>query len=238
MGMIDRYKKKGGFIQLLNLIETSSKTKQEQFLNLIAQESPAWETEIRKKQLNIEKIFSWDKEYLVEVITRIQPLTIAVSLRHFDDIKKEKILTVLSQGEKRKIQSLIEETNPSPAEILTCLNKIIIEVRGLIQQGIIKLEKVDPELVIPENIEDLISQKSQPNYIQFESNQNSDKNSSNDEEVKLDFSGANRTEKYDSSKEEIDFLKKKVNSLVQENSQLKTENSILKNKLEQIRKIA
>ena len=44
--MIDRYKKKGGFIQLLNLLETSSKAKQDQFLGLISQESKIWESEL------------------------------------------------------------------------------------------------------------------------------------------------------------------------------------------------
>lgn len=60
MGMLDRYKKKGGFVQLLQLIETSPSKKQEQFLGLIAEESPAWEDTLRKKILTIDKVYSWD----------------------------------------------------------------------------------------------------------------------------------------------------------------------------------
>lgn len=38
MGMLDRYKKKGGFNQLLQLLETSPSAKREQFLSLIGGE--------------------------------------------------------------------------------------------------------------------------------------------------------------------------------------------------------
>lgn len=77
MGMLDRYKKKGGFTQLLQLIETSGKAKQEQFLAIVAQESPAWETEIRKKTLTLDKVMTWNPTYLSEIFSRIQILTLA-----------------------------------------------------------------------------------------------------------------------------------------------------------------
>ena len=74
MGMLDRYKKKGGFIQLLQLIETSNKQKQEQFLGIVAQESVIWEAEIRRKSLTLEKMLKWNATYLAEIFSRIQTL--------------------------------------------------------------------------------------------------------------------------------------------------------------------
>lgn len=151
----------------------------------------------------------------------------------------------MSQSEKRKIQNLVSETNPNQAEIATCISKIITEVRSLIQQGIIKLEKVDPEIAIPENIEELLNQKSQLNFINYDTTtKTDDKKESNEvSESGLDFSGFDKKksqeEKVDAgSKEELDFLKRKVNTLVQENSHLKQELAVLRNKLEQIKKIA
>ncbi len=244
MGMLDRYKKKGGFVQLLNLLETSSKTKQDQFLNLIHQENPHWEEALKKRILNIEKVMSWDKETLSEIITRVQPLTLTVALRHFSEEKRDTILNALSQSEKRKIQNLVSETNPNPAEIATCISKIISEVRTLIQQGIVKLEKVDPEISIPENIEEQLNQKSQLNFINYDTTPaaESKKESAENGETTLDFSGFDKKkveEKADSgSKDELEFLKRKVNTLVQENSHLKQELAVLRNKLEQIKKIA
>ena len=66
MSMIDRYRKKGGFVQLLNLIETMGKDKQEKFLKMIGDESPNWSVEIRKRLLSIDKILSWNPSYLAE----------------------------------------------------------------------------------------------------------------------------------------------------------------------------
>tara|TARA_B110001454_G_scaffold171291_1_gene162067 strand:+ start:97917 stop:98645 length:729 start_codon:yes stop_codon:yes gene_type:complete len=242
MGMLDRYKKKGGFIQLLNLLETSSKAKQEQFLTLISQENVNWEMELKKRVLTVDKIVEWPREPLSEIISRIQPLTLAVALRKFEVPKREEILAVLSQSDKRKILSLIDETNPNPAEIATCLSKIVMEVRGLIQQGIIKLEKFNPDMAVPENIEDLINQRGST-VISLVEQTPSSAASSDNSETTLDFSGANNrassgSDKLDTLKEENDFLKKKVNQLTQEATTLRIENSVLKNKLEQIKKIA
>ncbi|MBL7542887.1 MAG: hypothetical protein JNL11_03680 [Bdellovibrionaceae bacterium] len=248
MGMLDRYKKKGGFVQLLNLLETSSKAKQEQFLTLISQENVNWEMELKKRVLTVDKIIEWPREPLNEIISRIQPLTLAVALRKFEPPKRDEILNVLSQSEKRKILSLIDETTPNAAEIATCLSKIVTEVRGLIQQGIIKLEKFNPDMAVPENIEELINQKTEghsiPTSVDAMSATNSTPTVDGEAEVKLDFSGANnrkeaaKNDKLEALKEENDFLKKKVNQLTQESTTLKIENSVLKNKLDQIKKIA
>ena len=242
MGMLDRYKKKGGFIQLLNLLETSSKAKQEQFLTLISQENVNWEMELKKRVLTVDKIVEWPREPLSEIISRIQPLTLAVALRKFEGPKRDEILAVLSQSDKRKILSLIDETNPNPAEIATCLSKIVVEVRGLIQQGIIKLEKFNPDMAVPENMEELINQKGSSGIALVETSSSSTSNN-DDSETKLDFSGASNrastgNDKLDTLKDENDFLKKKVNQLTQETTTLRIENSVLKNKLEQIKKIA
>lgn len=241
MGMLDRYKKKGGFVQLLNLLETASKSKQEQFLTLISQENVNWEMELKKRVLTVDKIIEWPREPLSEIISRIQPLTLAVALRKFEGPKREEILAVLSQSDKRKILSLIDETNPNPAEIATCLSKIVVEVRGLIQQGIIKLEKFNPDMAVPENMEELINQKGSGTSLVESSPSPSSSNDAS--ESTLDFSGANNrastgNDKLDTLKDENDFLKKKVNQLSQEATTLRIENSVLKNKLEQIKKIA
>lgn len=242
--MLDRYKKKGGFIQLLNLLETSSKAKQEQFLTLISQESTIWESELKKRLLSVDKIVEWPREPLSEIISRIQPLTLAVALRHFDHAKKEEITNVLSQSDKRKILNLVDETNPNTAEISTCLHKIVVETRALIQQGTIKLEKFNPDLVVPENIEELINQKHLGLSTDLDSKPASGgktesiESHSEDGEVKLDFSGGSKRQETGRDKDETDFLKRKVNQLTQEIAAIKTENSILKSKLEQIKKIA
>jgi hypothetical protein len=235
MGMLDRYKKKGGFVQLLQLIETSPSKKQEQFLGLIAEESPAWEDTLRKKILTIDKVYSWDAQFLVEIFSRLQPLTLANALKGNPEDQVSILLSCLPPISKRKIQDLMAESNPSPAEKATCMMKIVTEVRGFAAQGIIKIDKIDPELSIPENIEELLSTSIISAMI-TESDRRKAEAPANvmiggaAEESAPVASGANS--------QDVEFLKRKANQLLSEVNALKHENAVLKDKLAQIKRIA
>lgn len=228
MPMLDRYKKKGGFNQLLQLIETSGKTKQDQFLALIAQESPVWEDTLRKKWITLEKVLAWNPVYLSEIFSRIQILTLASAFHGFPEEKLNIILNAITSTDQRKFQMTLQEINPNPAEKATSQMKILSETRALIAKGVIKLDKLDPDLVIPENIEEKLSEAG---YQLTVSAPPSDVTTELRFDTKVDA-------KADTSKEEIDFLRKKVNQLVNENNLLKHELSVLRNKIEQIKKIA
>lgn len=226
--MLDRYKKKGGFVQLLQLIETSNKAKQDQFLSLIAQESPVWEETLRKKWITIDKILNWNPVYLSEIFSRIQILTLASAFQGFSDDKLAIVLKAITATDLRKFQMTLQEINPNPAEKVTSQMKILSETRALIAKGIIKLEKLDQELMIPENIEEKLAESGYSTTVNAQPVQ---------AEKELNFDGKSDS-KIDSSKEEIDFLRKKVNQLVNENNLLKHELSVFRNKIEQIKKIA
>lgn len=232
MGMLDRYKKKGGFMQLLQLIETSGKQKQEQFLGLIGQESPIWEETIRKKTLNLERVLGWNEAYLAEVFSRIQTLTLASAFHGYPEEKVAIVFKAISSTEQRRFQMTMQEINPTPAEKATSQMKILSETRSMIAQGIIKLDKVDPELMIPENIEEKLAEAGYSSVVNAAP-------TTSEKELRFDkVEFKSDSPKSDTSKEEIDFLKKKVNQLVNENNMLKHELSVVRNKLEQIRKIA
>jgi hypothetical protein len=247
MGMLDRYKKKGGFIQLLNLIETSGKTKQDQFLGLIAQESKAWEEGIKKYMLNFDRIMGWEPQFRAEILTRVQPMTVAAALHGTEPAKLQTIISCLGTGDQRKIMQAMSEKVPTPAEKSTCIVKILTETRGFCKDGTIKLEKVDPELAVPENIEELLAQNpggvsSAPSLSAVSSDSSAPSGDlvfpefdAKGKMVKptptMEFKGGNHTE-------EIDFLKKKVNQLTQEINHLKHDLKVAHGKLEQIKKIA
>jgi hypothetical protein len=235
MGMLDRYKKKGGFFQLLQLIETSPSKKQEQFLSLIAGESPVWEEAIRNKMISIDRVYSWESQYLVEVFSRLQPLTLATAIHGKTSEEVDKLLSCLPPISRRKITDMIAEANPSSAEKATCVMKILNEVRGFSSQGIIKFEKVDPDLHIPENIEEILGNTSGgSSVLNFEMPSSEPKShgahGSSAGEPAAASGGPNN--------QEIEFLKRKVNQLVSEVNAVKHENSVLKDKLSQIKKIA
>jgi hypothetical protein len=252
MGMLDRYKKKGGFIQLLQLIETSGKVKQDQFLGLIAQESPAWEEHIRKKIITLDKILGWNAVYLSEIFSRLQLLTLASAFHGLSDDKVNLVLKAISSTDLRKFQITMQEINPTPAEKMTSQMKILTETRALISQGILKLDKIDPELIVHESIEEKLSE-SNFSSLQTINNEKSSplqgnflSNGSSQSDSKIELKESQKTsEKNDlksssseANKEDVEFLRKKVNQLVKDNNMLKHEVSVLKNKLEQIRRIA
>jgi hypothetical protein len=229
MGMLDRYKKKGGFFQLLQLLETSPTTKREQFLTLIAGESPVWEEALRKRILTITRVYSWEGQYLVEIFSRVQPQTLAYALHGNPAEQIESLLSCLPPISKRKITDLMAEANPSAAEKGTCISKMLSEVRGYIGQGIIRLEKVDPELHIPENIEEILSTTafSIPTFEVAKKDGKPNIVGESDDSPAASAGG-----------QETEFLKRKVNQLASEVNALKHENSVLKDKLAQIKKIA
>lgn len=234
--MLDRYKKKNGFIQLLTLIETSGNQKKEQFLTLIGQESKSWEEGVRRYMLSMDRILGWDTQYRAEIFSRVQPLTLATVLHDMTPEKIESMLSCMSISDKRKIIGMIGERNPTPAEKSTCVMKMISEVRAFSMGGVIKLEKTDPEMAIPENIEELLNhnQLYQPTAVELAAPQaETTKGTLNFDGPKQETSTAGRH-----TSEEVEFLKKKVNQLVSENTALKHELSIFRNKLEQIKKIA
>lgn len=232
MGMLDRYKKKGGFSQLLQLLETSPTAKREQFLGLIANESPAWEEALRKRILTINRVYSWDGQYLVEIFSRVPPLTLASALHGNPPEQIESLLSCLPPISRRKITDLMAESSPTPAEKSTCISKMLSEVRGFIGQGILRLEKVDPELMTPENIEEVLSMTtfSMP-VFEPEPGAKSETKSANASETGSSASSSDM-------QHEVEFLKRKISQLSTEVSSLKNENSILKDKLAQIKRIA
>lgn len=227
MGMLDRYKKKGGFFQLLQLLETSPATKREQFLGLIGGESPAWEEALRKRILTITRVYSWDGQYLVEIFSRVQPLTLANALHGNPQEQVDQLLGCLPPISKRKITDMMAESAPTAAEKSTCISKMLSEVRGFVSQGIIRLEKVDPELHIPENIEEMLSVNAfaTPTF-------------DTEPAVKKDSKPNIVGDSDPATQQENEFLKRKVNQLASEVNALKHENSVLKDKLSQIKKIA
>lgn len=233
MGMLDRYKKKNGFVQLLTLIETSGNKKQEQFLGLINQESPAWEQELRKKMLNVERIFRWPQDVMSEVLSRLQPLTLCVSLHGRSTEEVDRILAPLPPITKRKLTDQIAELNPNAAEKATCEMKLITEVRAIVASGYIKLEKFDADLFIEENIEERLNHSD--SGLAYLSKIDITYSDDSKPSAAKESSGSSSS---GGGSQEVDLMKRKINQLMQENSSLKQEVHTLRDKLAQIKRIA
>jgi hypothetical protein len=228
MSMIDRYRKKGGFVQLLNLIETTGKDKQEKFMKMIADESPSWETEIRKRLLSVDKILGWDPAYLAEIFPQVQPLQLAMIVGGLPPEKSDQFMKVMTFKEKRQIEEILKEKKPNPAETSAGIMKLFSEIRRLEADGSLRFEKFDPEMVIPEDIEDKLG-KGLNNF-------------SPPTPTAASAAGVSTTPPPPGTPsnvvEELTSLRRKLVQLTQENQRLIQDNTAMKDKLDQIRKIA
>lgn len=148
MSMLARYKKQGGFEQLLLLLETSNAKKQEQFFNLIAAENPATAALLKSKMLTIEKIFSWDVSFLGDVTSNIPPKILAIVIKHLGPEYIEKAIATFSHGKKQEMQQMIADAGTTPGEVETAKMKMITMIRELNRNKVIKIEKIAPELDI------------------------------------------------------------------------------------------
>ncbi len=243
MGMVDRYKKSGGFIQLLQVLETCGPKKYDQFMNIITEEDPSWAEAIKEKMLSFDKILSWKPEVMLEVLANVNGLAFATAVKGLAPELQAKFLASLSNQEKRKLETQLVDMRPTPVEVSSCMMKVISETRGLLTSGTLKAAKIDANLVIPENFEDKLSAKIQKGTSLLESDA-----MFGDEipyavapgggipnlaSVPTSSSGGNM-----GGSAEAEKMQKKLVLLVREVQTLKQENSVLKDKLDKIKKIA
>lgn len=223
MSMIERYKKKGGFVQLLNLIETTGKEKQDKFMKLIAEEAPNWEAEVRKKMLSLDKIATWNESYLAEIFPRIPAVQMAMLIGGLPEDKAQLFLKVLNFKERKAVDEILEDKKPTPAETSAGIMKLFAEIRKMVQEGSLKFEKFDESMVIPDDIEEkLASGKTVMTHKEFQS-------------IPVDAPPAGTPANV---AEEMMQLRRKLVQMTQETVRLNQENTVLRDKLEQIKKIA
>lgn len=225
MSMIERYRKPGGFLQLLNLIETTGKDKQEKFLKMIADESPLWETEVRKRLLTVDKILGWNATYLAEIFPRVQPIQLAMIAGSLPPEKLQVFMHVLNFKERRQVEDILKEKKPNPGEVTSGIMKLFAEIRKMEAEGSLKFEKFDQEMVVPEDIEEKLGRGFAVHV--------------SDKEVQEAMPAASGGAGVPSAiLEELSTLRKKLVSLTQENLKLQSDNKAMKDKLDQIKKIA
>lgn len=234
MAMLSRYQKSGGFLQILKLIETCGKQKQENFLNMIHLEDPRWAETIKLKMLTIDRIFAWPEDVLAEVCGRLQPITLATIRHGLDDEKWEKLVRTLSHSQKRAIDDLANSKKSDSPEISAAFIKVIEEVRTLIKDGYLRVEKFAPELHIEDGIEEKIGKSM--GVVQ------SGSPSPAAEVPNMDFPSMHSdgavTADDPNVVAELKSLRSKVLQVTNEVNGLKTENKVLKERLTQIKKLA
>ncbi len=153
MAMVDRYRKSGGFNELLKVLETCNAKKREQIMAIIQSETPEWAAAIDQKTITFAQIISWESNVFLDIVSSIPSLQMAIALKSLTPAEYQVVLKKLSHQEQRKLELVYDEIKPTPVDISSGVFKVIGDVRDLIGKSVVKVEKFDMRLHIPNNFE-------------------------------------------------------------------------------------
>lgn len=162
MGMLERYKKRGGFLQLLVLLETTEAAKKEKFLKMILDEDPAWDEALRQRMISFDRVMSWEASVLMEFLPQVPVMSIAYAISQLSSEKKTPFIKALTFGSQKKVEEILNDNKPKPGEVISAQMKVISELRNQVAVGKINLEKIDPLLAIAEDIEEMLTATAAP----------------------------------------------------------------------------
>lgn len=154
MGMLSRYNKAGGFLQLLKLIETCEEPKKRSFLKMIESEDANWAKAIETKMLTVDRIFHWEHGVLGKIAGHIPEDVIAALLHKYQEPIYARMLPSFSSIQKERIQEMSIRAVPTEKELTRAIVQFITEVRRILCEGSLSIDKIDPSLSIPLDIED------------------------------------------------------------------------------------
>jgi hypothetical protein len=251
MGMLDRYKKTGGFVQLITLLDTCGAQKRDKFLEIIRQEDSRWARVLEAKLIDLNRVLSWNDSALAEVIGVLQEINVAAICSTLDDTQRARIIATIPHQNRRKVEDLIENARPTPGEVTTSINKLVEAVRKLAADGVLRFDKIDPRLHIESDIEERLAQGRAiagiDDHELMPVGVSAAPNASEEAHLavvrSLDTFKPSPTSPVDTSDhkamvQEQEKLRKRVTELERANVTLKNELAIAKTKLEQIRRIA
>lgn len=146
MSMLNRFRKPGGFVQLLQLIESCDGEKQKNLIQLIASEDPGWASLVKAKQLSFQKVLSWPQPHLAMVLERLPYRTLLALVAGSQSEQKMVVKNTLSPSLWARLMKDIEETPLETNEHKVAQLKLLSSIREMDQEGKIKLTAIDQRL--------------------------------------------------------------------------------------------
>lgn len=146
MSMLARYKKGGGIIELVKLIEDSAEPKRSQLLNMVRTEDATFAAQVEARIFNYEKLRSLPENILAEIVANTPPKFVALSIFGEDPAFVTLVERCLGKNfsEYKAEKDIIISAPPTPQQAEAARRKMIAEARKLEAAGAIKL--VSPEV--------------------------------------------------------------------------------------------
>lgn len=151
MSILARYRKPGGFLQLLKLIETSQPAKQEKLLDVVEKEDPRWAELIREKKLTSEMILSWDHSTQATIFEYMVARHCATLFKRMEEGKLVEFRDIFKLEKYKELHDLVEHMNdPLESEYIAACNHLLETVRYLDEEKKIILRFINPILDLEE----------------------------------------------------------------------------------------
>lgn len=155
MSTLSRFRKPGGFQQLLVLIETCDPEKQKNLMHLIGSEDPGWAHLVKIKALTFERIMTWPVEIMMEITPHLQDHTIAMIYRMAEATGKtkkidfhKKWLKSIPSIKARQIEEMANSVRFTKQDQTTSVIKLLQIVRELEAKGSLNFSLFDPTLEV------------------------------------------------------------------------------------------
>ena len=153
MSSLQRYRKPGGFLQLLSLLETFGPAKRAKFLEMIEGESRPWAEALSGKMLTMDRVGEWPTEALTQILKTLPVKSQAYALAGFPKDVKDRVWRALPVPEQRRLTEVYGENNPRAEEITSIVSKFVESARRLLIDRELNAEIIDPTLIIVADIE-------------------------------------------------------------------------------------
>lgn len=237
MSSLLRYKKSGGFIQLLSLIETFGPQKKEKFIEMVESENVIWAKALREKMLTLERILSWPDQYVIEVFKSLPQKNLSLALEGLKEDQRGRLMAYFSASEVRRLDDLRGgQVGTKPEDISANILKVIELARRMLIEGNLRPDKFDVTLAIPEEFENkLEAQTALPNA---EMHKAQVKKPAEEGASVRAHTPSTSAEPSAAPSAELGQLHRTLTVVLKENKTLKDEVRILREKLDQIKRIA
>ncbi len=152
MSNISRYRRPGGLVQLVYLLETSERPKRLELLEIVAKEDPGWAYFIQSKAITIERVLSWPPQVLELIFPRLPLPFVAILSQMSDDEIRLKIDNSINRSLLREMYQMRDDKIYSAEHRWNVGIKVIQLVRELASQGVLKFSTFDPGLEVDSRI--------------------------------------------------------------------------------------
>jgi hypothetical protein len=244
MSMIDRYRKNGGFQQLLLLIESCPQAKQEKLIIAIQQEDAIWGEAIRQKMIQYDRIFTWPADTLREIFGTLPDSNIAILYTNSPPQRRELIQSLFTKARLRKIEDIAAIQAPSSGEVVSIRLKLVETVRKMAIDHYLRFEHFDLDLVISSEFEeDLLRSHLELTFpraakpVQPTNKPFAKPNANGDVATTSSTASNESSDEPPLSLNEFRALKRRIAELMKENAELRAELDLAQGRIEKIRKI-